>query len=241
MKHLIAFSLIFFLGVVPNVFAEPLRFAVTGLNPDTEGFQITVSLAKEIAKRSGVEISTIGMPAKRAQLWLSEKTIDGDWSRVDGFQNDIPGLLKISEPLAEHPYTAYSTRNDVKIDGWKSLKEYRVVYPRGWRIVEKNLLAFHKNLRASDSISSGLSIVAVRRADIYISIPFLVDEFLSENATKFKDIKALSPPLAYQAAYIFMLPKHAASAELIEAALKTMKADGTYEKILAGTIFPPTQ
>jgi polar amino acid transport system substrate-binding protein len=235
LKKFIPVFLIFFCGGFPGANADSLNFALVGVEEGTPGYRITESLAAEVGSRSEIDINIIALPAKRAKLYLKQGEIDGDWVRVDGYGKDIPGLIKISEPTASHPYNAYSIRNDIQIAGWKSLKPYSVAYPRGWKVIELSLKPFHKDLVPTDSVDSGLSFVAAGRADVFINIPFIVDSYLRKNAEKFKHLKALEPPLAYLHVYTYLLPQFASQAIRMKAALKAMKADGTYERIMSGS------
>ena len=54
----------------------------------------------------------------------------------------------------------------------------------------------------------------------------LTDEFINSG------IHAIKPPIDFLDLYIYLLPKHAKEANLIEIALKSMKKDGTQNKIL---------
>lgn len=235
MNMFIAVLLVSLCSFFSNAFADSLKFALVGVEENTEGHRITQSLADEIGARSGIDISIRIYPAKRAKQFLEAGEVDGDWARVDGYGRDIPGLVRISEPTASHPYLAYSTRNDIIIDGWKSLKPYKVAHPRGWKVIELNLEAFHDDLFPVNSVDSGLGFIARGRADVFINIPFIVDSYLRKGGVKYKDIKALQPPLAFLHVYTYLLPKHAVLAKRMEAALVSMKADGTYGKIMSGS------
>ncbi|MCW9034438.1 MAG: transporter substrate-binding domain-containing protein [Alphaproteobacteria bacterium] len=234
MKRNILAAFILFLSVTFPAFAEPLSFALVGVEDGTHGFQITQSLADEIGSRSGQEITIIALPAHRAKQLFKSGRIDGDWSRVDGFGKDIYGIIKISEPIASHPYFAYATRDDIKINGWESLKPYRVAYPRGWAVIELNLEPIHKNLIPVASAEAGLKFVAAGRADVFINIPFIVNSWLATEELKNKGIKAVKPPLDFLHVYIHAGPQHAELTKKMEASLKAMKLDGTYDKIMSG-------
>ena len=234
MKTILAIALIF-LGVSSfSTHAEDLTIALVGVQENTPGYKITQSLINEVGKRSKIKISFEILPAKRALLHLKNGKVDGDWVRVDGFGQDIPGLIKIMEPTASHPYTAYSARDDIKIDGWRSLENFKVLYLRGWKVVELNLKPFHNDLVPVDSVESGLKVISLGRADVFVNIPFIVASFLENNMGEFSKVKALHPPLDYLHVHTYLLPQHAALAVRIENALKSMKADGIYDLIMSG-------
>ncbi len=234
MKKLIAVLLVFVCSFNSNAFADHLKLALVGAEKGTKGFQIALSLAEEIRKRTGIEIITHALPGERAIRHLKDEEIDGDWARVDGFENEVSGLIQIPEKVMRGPYLAYSLRNDIKIEGWRSLEQYSVAHLRGWKIIDHNLKPFHKKLFPVDSIESGFKVVAAGRADVFIHTPIVVGAFLEESGLRAKGVKALQPPLDFFSLYIYLLERHAGLAKRIEAALKAIKADGTYDKILRG-------
>jgi ABC-type amino acid transport substrate-binding protein len=210
---------------------SPLEFVTVGEGKDTERYRLGKNIMDEVSKRTGIEMGLKVFPPKRALSALTDGKFDGDWARIDGFDKKIPGLIKVLEPIASQALTAYSTRDDIAVDGWKSLEPYRVVYPLGSLIVEYHLKPFHKKLTTSANISSGLSMVAADRADVYIHVPFIIDKYLNKRRSKYKKIRALSPPLGVVHFYVFMREKHEEKAVLISDALKSMKEDGAYSKI----------
>jgi len=216
-------------------FAEPLKIALVGVEEGTEASRIAHSLADEIGARSGTTITLVALPGRRALKYLKDGTIDGDFSRVDGFGQDIPGLIQISEPLNSYPYLVYTVKTDIHVDGWESLKPYKVAYPRGWKVIELNLKSVHNNLHPVDSTEAGLKFMTLGRADVFINIPLMVEPLLKTGELSNKGITALQPPLDFLHSYIYLLPQHADVAKRIETALKTMKEDGTHEKLFSGS------
>ena len=212
--------------------ANTLKFSLVGVPAKTQGWQVSQMLADEISKRSGVEIILIPFPGKRATISLQSGIIDGDFSRVAGFEKEVPGLIRIQEPINSHPYLAYTTNKKIKINGWKSLKPYRVCHLSGWKVIELNLKPYHKNLIALNSAKQCLKFVGINRADLFISIPFITEPILREDDTKHTGFIALKPPLDFLHVYIYLLPKHAAVANKIEKSLESLKKDGTHKKIL---------
>ena len=93
----------------------------------------------------------------------------------------IPVLVKIHEPLNSHPYTVYSTSKNITVNGWESLKTYKVAYSRGWKVLDINLNSFHFNLYVLNSAEMGLLFMSTGTADIFINIPFIVDPLLNKR------------------------------------------------------------
>ena len=231
-KLFFASVFMFLVGHFPAI-ATPLQFAIVGVEEGTVGFDVTQGLATEVGRRSGVEIEIVALPAKRAFRLLKKGLIDGDWSRVDGYGTEIPRLIKIPEPIASHPYLAYTANEEIVISGWESLKPYRVAYLRGWKVVELNLQPFHNNLFPVSNNESGFRFIAAGRADVFINIPFIAKSHLKKDSLRGLGIKGLHPPLDYLHVFAYVLPKHADLTKRMNASLKAMKEDGTYDRIMS--------
>jgi len=207
----------------------------TGLEEASKGFQIARSLADEIQRRTDLTIDFIHLPAKRSLNYLESGIIDGEWSRVANFGTELPGLIRISEPVATHYYIAYTINKDIVIDSWESLKPYSVAYLRGWTVIDNKLGSVHNNLIPVNSVEAGLNFITAGRADVFVSIPFFVDEVLNHREWKGSTIRALQAPVDSLNVYIYLLPKHAVAGIKIVDALKSMKADQSYDEIINGS------
>ncbi|MFT5692143.1 MAG: polar amino acid transport system substrate-binding protein [Oceanicoccus sp.] len=214
--------------------AEPLIVAIGGIEEDTDSFSIAQSIASGIALRTGTEITLIAIPAKRASEYLLSGEIDGDLSRFEGFTQEISWLVKVSEPIANFPYYAYSTNRDIKIKGWNSLKAYKVAYVEDHLIIKAKLGPDAKNLFSFTSTEAALNFVASGRADVFVQIPFAVEPLLKKDNMKNKGIRALLPAVDFLPIYLHLLPKHAELAKKISFELKAMKKDQSYFKIMSG-------
>jgi hypothetical protein len=172
------------------------------------------------------------LPTERAESYLAAGKVDGDWSRVEGFGAHIPGLVKVLEPVAVHSYVAYSNQRDILVAGWDSLKAYKVAHLARWRAIEENLEPIHSDLYPTTDVESGLSFVLAGRAGLFVCIPFLMNRLLQSDE-KFKDeIHALEPQIDVFETHIFLLAKYGELENKISSALRAMKNDKTYNRLL---------
>jgi len=227
-NKLLLFMFFLFSNCCSVALSDNLKFGIVGLEKQSIGFRQSQFIADELGVRIGHEITLVPLPAERALYYLSVGKIDGDWSRIDGFGKDIPGLIQVSEPIAVHPYIAYSVRQDISIKGWESLKSYKVAHLAGMVAIANNLAPFHDDLFPMRDIESALNFVRVGRADIFITIPFIMDPLLEAGEAFTKDIRALQPAIDFLNMYIYLLPKHVDLEAVIASELKAMKSDVTY-------------
>mgnify|MGYP000033794433 CR=1 FL=1 len=221
------------LNIASEVGAESLRIAILGAPKESVGFKTAKLMAHELGQRMGVELILVPLPGKRSTEYLKAEKIDGDWSRVDGFGKDMPGLIKVIEPMSTHPFLAYATK-DIKINGWKSLESFRVVHLRGWKLVARELSPFNKKMYPVDDVDIALSLLMANRADVLIHVPYVMQSLLKRDKYKNSNVKALQPPLAYLNVHAYLLKKHTKWAVKMSAAIKSMKKDGTYNRLVFG-------
>ncbi len=223
---------IFFYCCPPSLLAEPLKFSVVSVDKDSSGFYIAQSLADEIGKRINREIQLIALPPLRAKEYLRSGEIDADFARADGFGTDIPGLIQVSEPIAKFPYYAYTIRKDILVDDWQSLLTYKVAYIMGATVPSAKLGSRHAQVNPINTAVAALNFLVAGRVDIFVSIPIVVDSLLNRKEFKNKGITALKTPIEVVYEYIYVNPKQAVLAEEIDAALKEMKKDKTYDFLM---------
>ena len=213
---------------------ESLKISILGSPPESRDFKIAQAMADDLSRRLKVKLTVVNLPGQRSIEYLKAGKIDGDWSRVDGFNKVVPGLIKVSEPMATHPFLAYSLKRDIKINGWKSLKPLRVVYLRGWKIIERELKDVHEHLHPVDDASIALALLVANRADVFIHVPYVIEPLLKTHEFKYSGIQALRPPLDYQNVHTYLLEKHQNLANRMATALKKMKQDGSYDALVYG-------
>ncbi len=221
-------------GLNQSADMESLKISILGSPPESTAYKIAQAMADDLSRRLKVNLTVVNLPGQRSIEYLKSGKIDGDWSRVDGFNQVVPGLIKVSEPMASHPFLAYSLKRDIKINGWESLKPFRVVYLRGWKIIERELKDVHEHLHPVDDASIALALLIANRADVFVHVPYVIEPILKTHEFKYSGIQALSPPLDYQNVHTYLLEKHQDLANRMAIALKEMKKDGSYDALVYG-------
>ncbi len=217
---------------VSLAYGESLLLSIGAVDEGTDSARIGHRLAKEISQRGGVDIILVPVPENRLITLLKSGRIDGDFTRIGEFQDAEPALIQVAEPIGSFSYFAYTMKDDIEIDDWNSLIDYRVAYIEGSKIMAKKLKPIHDNIFPVKNTEAGLHFLAAGRADIFVHIEFLVEPLLKEKEFRKMEIRALKPRLHYVQTYMHLLTKHAELAKKIDKTLREMKADKTYDKLL---------
>lgn len=192
-------------------------------------FRMAEGLVAEIGNRMGVMIELISQPVNRAARSLATGTIDAELSRIRDYGEARPELIRVEETIARISYHAYATKPYSDLDGWQSLAPYRIVHRLGLQYVEEYLVGM--DIHALNSTEGGLEFILRGRADLYIETPALVEPLL-KTRRKYQEIRRIDPAIAWFDTYTYFSPQGADLAERYSQALKSMKADGTYELLM---------
>lgn len=192
-------------------------------------FRMAESLVAEIGNRMGVTIELVSQPVNRAARSLATGAIDAELSRIRDYGNARPELIRVEETIARISYHAYAVKPYSDLDGWQSLAPYRIVHRMGMQFVEEYLVGM--DIHALNSTEGGLEFILRGRAELYIETPALVEPLL-KTRPEYREIRRIDPPIAWFDTYTYFSPRGADLAERYLQALKSMKADGTYELLL---------
>ena len=115
------------------------------------------------------------------------------------------------------------------LGGWKSLENRHIGIVRGWKILENHTRGFpHVTLVSTET--ELFTMLQKGRLDVALYDKLTGYEQLSQRG--FTDIRHLEPPLVSREMFLYLNKKHTDLIQPLAEALKTLKRDGTYEKIL---------
>jgi polar amino acid transport system substrate-binding protein len=200
-----------------------------------EGTGFEDLLAKEMYRRLGIEIDINMVPSERGLVNANAGIDDGTLSRVGGMSSKYRNLLQIEEIAVERDYVAFARRSDIRIDGWSSLKPYDVGIVNGWKILERNI----KDVRSLTKVRQPMQLfqlLELGRVDVIVFARYSGLQMIHDLGLK--GVEVLEPPLASRATYFYLHKNHQGLVPRAAAALREMKADGTYRRLYDRIIGP---
>lgn len=228
-------SLLLFNAVSPLYATETIVLNVTGkppLNDPTQnGFMDRVAL--EAFRRLNVKLETVELPAERALINSNNGIIDGEMSRVSGLNKKYKNLIRVKEKIMSWEFVVYSRKKITLNKGWHSLTPYSVSIINGWKILEKNVPP-EVELTKVKNMEQLFGMLKLYRSDLIIYGKWAGMHYLKSN--KITDVKLTYPPLIVKDLFIYLNKKHGTLALNLAKSLKSMKVDGTYDKILSDTL-----
>ena len=201
---------------------------------DSQAFLTADKLVQQISLTMATPIKLIYLPAKRATLLLSSGEIHAELARIPSYQQSIPLAIKVPEPIFQTPYFAYTVSTDFKVNGWQSLKPYKIVTVRGRTFVDE-FLSTHRTEKV-DSTKAALRFLQAGRADIFIAIPYNVELYLNQKGSEFSNLRKLYPAVAHFNLYTFFAEDYSELARDFNRALIKLKEDGQYQAIVTSKV-----
>lgn len=196
--------------------------------PDGKGFEDLI--VKEAFRRISNEIKIIHSPSERCLVNANNGIDDGNFARIAGLEAMYPNLVMVPEPIASFEFAVFSKKKNIRVNGWNSLKPYKTGIITGWKILETNLGPLPLLYRATDQ-QSLFDMLEQDRIDVAVFELAEGKEIVRQREkTAIRPIKQL---LDKRDMFIYMNKRHSALIIPLSNALKDMKRDGTFQRILS--------
>ncbi len=172
-----------------------------------------------------VHISTF--PAERSLHLSNSGMIDGELVRIEGIDSRYPNLIRVPVSHVQAEQMAFASSPDITIQGWQSLRPYRIVFHRGYKAAERGTQGM--NVELTTAVVQALEMVANGRADVAIANRFTGLAEL-KNIPRYK-LNMLIPPVQVDPLYHYLHKKHAAIVPELTKILEQMRSSGRFERI----------
>ncbi len=192
-------------------------------------------IVKEAFNRLDITAELPFLPAERSIMAANSGIHDGELNRIEGMERMYPNLVRVPESNMDFKFVAFSKKYDFETTDWSALNSLRVGFIKGWKVLEQNMKN-HPDLIYVNSAEQLFRQLDKEHIDIALYGELVGYAQLKEmNIT---DYKVLSPPLATKKMYMYLNKRHEAIVPKVAEALKSMKSDGTYERIVKQATAP---
>jgi polar amino acid transport system substrate-binding protein len=180
----------------------------------------------EAYKRMGINLKVLYLPGERSLVNANNGETDGELYRRAGIEQGYPNLLRVPVALMTYEIVAFARKPELQVQGWDSLRPYRLGFVKGIKIVEEKTQ--HMKVESVATMHQAFSKLELDRTDLVLSNR--VSGLAALSALKFTDIHALSPPLASFPVYHYLNKRYEALLPRLTAVLREMERD----KLIAG-------
>ena len=162
---------------------------------------------------------------------LRNNTLQAEFYRIESYTQQVPNSIKIAASESLVPIFAYSASVDFKINGWQSLKPFSMINVRGWIYPKKNMP--DKKFIVVNSTLDAFVMLEAKRADVFVNSQTTSSTILQSAAFKDTQIRRLSPKLGNIKFFTFFSGKYPKMAESYNSAIKEIKRNGTFDRLVA--------
>jgi polar amino acid transport system substrate-binding protein len=188
-------------------------------------------LSKEAFRRIGVDFKLVSLPSERSLHSVNLGEVDGEGLRIAGLSDQYSNLVQVPERYIGISFVAFARDATIRLDqGWDSLKPQRVAFINGWKMFEANASGA-RSVSKVDKPEQMFLMLDGGRVDL--ALYTLADGVALARSMGLGAIAPIAPALKDVDMYLYLNRKHEALVPRLARALREMKADGSYNRILA--------
>jgi polar amino acid transport system substrate-binding protein len=195
-------------------------------NPEQTGMLDLI--VKEAFRRIGIEAEIVFNPTERSLADVDAGLLDAELNRIEGMEKKFPNLVRVPEPNMVMEFVAFS-KKDYQIDGWKSIRDFHIGLVSGWKILEENTKGF-PHVVAVPTEKELFNMLDLERIDLALYSKLTGYEQI--HLRGLKEIHHMEPPLESRNMYLYVHKRHSGLVKPLAEALRSMKKDGTYSRIV---------
>jgi len=225
LKNISKVSLILLLFVFPLQAIETLTFTSIK-NAAFENFALSVM--KKVYLTMDIKIALVPVPAKRS-LKLANRGdgFDGELFRISGVEKTYRNLIPIKVPLHESNWMVYSQDKSIKINGWESLKPYKIGIRRGVVTTERGTQGM--NIEVVNTNEQLFKLLQKKRIDVAILSSGNGQKLLRKSV--YSNIYQLKTPVHKVNVYHYIHNKNKHLVPKLTQIMKQFKKEGVIAKI----------
>ncbi len=126
--------------------------------------QLTLTIFSKLE----IETTILMLPTARSIKMLGDGELDAEGPRNESIERTYQHLIRVPEAFYSTELCAFSSKPDIQLSGWKSLKPYKVAYPKGWKIFQNNV-THYKSLETLDTHEALFKFLSDNRTDIVLA------------------------------------------------------------------------
>jgi polar amino acid transport system substrate-binding protein len=233
MPYLLALVLALLTGMTASSHAEPpkpsptLTISTNNTPLDRQALRL---LSEEAFRRAGLELKLVSLPSARSLVAANAGEVDGEGLRIAGLDKQYPDLVQVPERYIGISFVAFARDASIQLDqGWAGLEPYRVSHITGWKLFEANATRA-RSVTQVETPEQMFRMLDAGRIDL--ALYTLADGQALVRSLGLSSIGAVRPALKDVDMYLYLHRRHAGLVPQIARALRDMKADGSYNRIV---------
>ena len=186
-------------------------------------------LMHEAFGRLGIPCELVYTDTQKSLYDVNSGVLDAELNRIEGMEAFYPSLVRVPEANMVMEFVAFADR-DIPIDGWESLRNLDIGIVRGWKILEENTRGFPYVTLVPTEVEL-FNMLARGRIDVALYSKLTGYAVLKDLGLT--GLHHLEPPLARRDMFLYVHASHRDMVDALAGALRCIKADGTYDRIVS--------
>jgi polar amino acid transport system substrate-binding protein len=183
---------------------------------------ISEVITREAYRRIGIDVEIKKYPGERALRIADSGKADGEVQRIDGIAAQYPNLIQVHPAINYIEGTAFTRTKTFAINGWESLRPYRLGYIRGIKFAERNT----RNMNSS-SVSDYRNLFKMLSNDRFeVVVSPRLNGLFQMRQLDIRDVRELKPAIMRFDLFHYLHNKHAKLVPKISAVFSEMAASG---------------
>jgi polar amino acid transport system substrate-binding protein len=184
-------------------------------------------ILSEAYSRLGIKLITKRYPGERALRMANSGEVDGELQRIDAMSEQYTNLVQIRPAVNFLEASAFSKLDSVNVDGWESLRTYRIGIIRGIKFSESPTIGFDRHFVGSyESLFTMLD-----KGRVQVAVTQRINGLAQLYSAQLNDIAEINPPIERFELYHYLHIKNHELVPLITAVLEKMKSTGEIDEI----------
>jgi polar amino acid transport system substrate-binding protein len=205
--------------------APPYVVAYSDTHPFSQGL---VTFLTEAYRRVGVSIVARAYPPARSVEMANRGEVDAEAARVPDAMGDMDDLIAVPEPIGHNETYAYTAGGKVTVDGWESLRPYRLCVTVGDLITMKRTKGMTR--QTAHDLPSLFHMLASGRCDAAVSDGAA---WLAIDKLQLGHFRMMDTPIQSFPVYHYVNRRHADLVPALARAFAEMQQEGVARDILA--------
>jgi len=205
---------------------EKLVFStLPALNPIV---RICEPIIQAAYKKMGIDAIVHHYPPARAIQLANEGHTDGELFRSIHMDGQFPNLVMVPVAITHADVMAFTTDLRFLVQGWESVRPYRIGIQRGFKLVEARTAGM--NTYAANNVKHVFQMLAAGRVDVVITTR--LSGLSTVKSLQLEGIHMLTPPLDQETLHHFLHKKYQRLVPQLAATLDVMCETGEIEAII---------
>jgi polar amino acid transport system substrate-binding protein len=228
MKHKSVCFFMFLLLVLANS-ARAKTLVITGGEETNSIVRVAQLVMTDIYQKLGYHVKFRHCPLKRALMAANAGIYDAEVARVKGLEAKFPNLIRIPVAIYQIEGVAFTKNKDFPIDGWESLRPYKIGVLRGVQFAEKGTENLNREI--SNSLISMFKKLDAERVDVVVEAK--LNGIITIKQLKLHDsILILNPPLETIELFHYVHKKNEHLVPKLTEILRQMKQNGSLDELI---------